>query len=383
MKLETLLARLTDNTDVNDPFGASQFPIYQSATFDLKKQTGEKLYDYSRTDNPTRNALEDIFAKAENGAGCVCTNTGIAAVALLFETVLRSGDSILVESDLYGGTNRLLNILTEKYCINSFRADFTNPEQVESFMTGYQIKLVLCESPTNPSLKIIDLASIAELCRKHGCLFAVDNSLATFVAQRPLELGADFSVFSTTKYISGHGCAVSGAIVAADPEWARKMAYYSNAAGRAQSPFESFLVSLGLPTLVYRMKVHEQNALEVAKYLKQRSDVAKVTFPLLPDHPQYELATQQMSICPGLITVEMDTIEKSETLIKRLTLFGEKASFGNSDSRIEQPSKISHASFSEEELHALGITKATLRLSIGLENVNDLIQDLEQALNQE
>jgi cystathionine beta-lyase len=380
MELETLLARISDNCKINDPYGATHIPIYQTATFDLKKQSSDQIYDYSRTNNPTRNALEDIFTIAENGAGCVCTNTGLSALALLFETVLKTGDDILVEMDSYGGTYRLLKIFTEKFGIKVHSTDFVDLRNVESFLIEENIKLVICESPTNPGLKVLDISEVAKLCKKYNVLLAIDNSLATFASQKPLDLGADFSVFSATKYISGHGSVISGALVSKSEEWVEKMAYFSNAEGRAQSPFDAFLISIGLPTLTYRMKIHEQSALKVADYLTSRNDIVKVRFPFLPSHPQYELAKRQMKVCPGVLTIQMESTKIAEKLIKKTKLFGEKASFGTADSRIELPAKISHAAYSDEDLTGIGITKSSLRLSIGLENVDDLINDIETAL---
>lgn len=380
MRLETILARITDNCSINDPYGSSHLPIYQTATFDLKKQSGEKIYDYSRTDNPTRNALEEIFTIAENGSGCVCTNTGLSAMALLFETTLKANDSILIGLDCYGGTYRLLKVISEKYGINVHYIDFIETEKVEEYLKNNSVKLVLCESPTNPGLKIIDINKISGLCKKYNAILAVDNSLATFASQKPLDLGADFSISSATKYISGHGCIVAGFIVAKDPEWAEKLRYFANAEGRTQSPHDAFLISLGLPTLPYRLQVHEQNALKIAEYLTGRNDIKKVIFPGLENHPQYSLAKKQMKYIPGILTIEMNSMEKTDAFVCKTKLFGEKASFGSSDSRIEQPVKISHHCYSEEDLNAIGITDTTLRLSIGLENVDDLISDIDIAL---
>ena len=380
MELETILARITENASVHDPYGASHTPIYQTATFDLKKQSGSKIYDYSRSDNPTRNSLEDIFTLVEEGSGAICTGTGIGAVALLFETVLQTGDTVLAEIDCYGGTYRLLHILRDKYKINVHYTDLTDYKNVDAYLKKNVVKLVICESPTNPGLKIIDVKRLAALCYDAGTLLAVDNSLATFASQKPLTLGADFSLFSATKYISGHGATVAGVIVSKDKAWAEKVSYFSNAGGRSQSPFDSFLISLGLPTLTYRMKAQEANALLIAKYLSTRSEVQHVAFPFLESHPHYTLAKKQMKICPALITLEMKDMETAEKFIKNSKLFGEKASFGSPDSRVEQPSKISHASYSNEDLKAIGITKQTLRLSIGLENPDDLINDIDAAL---
>lgn len=380
IKLETLLARMSDFTSIKDPYGSTHIPIYNTATFDLKKQSGDEIYDYSRTNNPTRNALEDIFTLAEEGKGAVCTNTGLSALALLFDTVLKTGDTILVEKDCYGGTYRLLNMLSEKYAVNVIFTDFTNIKDLEESIINNSPKLLLCESPTNPGLKIIDIKETALIAKRHNTLLAVDNSLATFASQKPIILGADFSLFSATKYISGHGSVISGAIVVNDDEWVQKLKYYSNAQGRAQSPFDSYIVSLGLPTLPYRLKIQERAALKIAEFLLNRDDVASVKFPFLQQHPQHELAKRQMKICPGLITVDMKTYEKALNFVSKTKLFGEKASFGTCDSRIELPSKISHASYSDEDLLAIGITKSTLRLSIGLEDCDDLINDINTAL---
>jgi len=381
MKLETLLANIVHYCDVEDAKGASHLPIYNTATFDLKRQKGEdKIYDYSRSDNPTRNAVETIFAKAEGGAGCTCTNTGISALALLFDTTLKAGDSILVEKDCYGGTYRLLNVLQEKNNIQTKYVDFSNLAAIEEIIKQGDFKLVLCESPTNPGLKILDLAAIAALAKKYQILFAVDNSLATFASQRPLEWGADFSVFSTTKFVSGHGSVTAGALVSKDKTWAKKIKYLSNAEGRAQSPFDAFIVSLGLPTLLYRMRIQEASAMKIAQVLKSHPDITEVKFPGFEDHPQHSLAKKQMNIIPSVLTINLVSEIKAVQLIKSTKLFGEKASFGTADSRMEIPSKMSHASFSEKDLAEIGLTKSTVRISVGLEDTQDLIDDIVNAL---
>lgn len=382
MKIETLLANLTLNSDFKDPYGASHFPIYNTATFDLKKQEGnDRIYDYSRSDNPTRNALENIFAKAENGFGCVCTNTGIAAISVLFETVLKNGDTVLVENDSYGGTYRLLKVLSEKNNIKTIYTDFTNHNLVEEELQNNKIALILCESPTNPSLKIIDLEAIGNLSKKYETLFAVDNSMATFVSQKPLDLGADFSVFSTTKFISGHGSVTAGAVVSKTKELHQKVRFFANAYGNAQSPMDVFLTSLGLPTLVYRMKAQEESALKIAKFLKNIPKINSVKFPALEDFEQYKLAKKQMKIVPAVLTIQLENEESANNLINNTKLFGKKVSFGTSDSRLEIPAKMSHATNSKESLASKGIDNATVRISVGLENTDDLIEDLSQALH--
>lgn len=380
MHIETLLAHLAEEGGVYDPYGASHLPIYQTATFDLKKQSGSKIYDYTRSDNPTRDALETVFAKAENGASCSCTHTGIGAIALLFETVLKSNSKILVEKDCYGGTYRLLQVYKDKYNIEVFFADFTDLLKIKNLLETENFDLVLCESPTNPGMKIIDIRELAKLAKSNDTKFAVDNSLATFASQKPLDLGADFSVFSATKYISGHGSTVAGALVSKSEEDGEKVAYFANAEGRSQNPFDVFLISLGIPTLPLRLKHHEQSAIQVSDYLEKHSKVNKLVYPGSKNHPQHELAKSQMKIFPGVLTVHLQDVETAEKLVASTRWFGEKASFGTADSRIEIPAKISHASFSKEDLLAIGIYPSTVRLSIGLEHIDDLLDDLENAL---
>ena len=378
--IETKLSHISSFAPFEDIAGASHFPIYNTGTFDLKKQNGDKIYDYTRSDNPTREMLENLFTNLEGGAGCVCTHTGIASVSLLFETVLKANSSILVEADCYGGTFRLLKIFKEKYNINVHFADFLDFDSLEKVLSQNDIDLVLCESPTNPGLKIIDLEKVANLSHKYNALFAVDNSLATFISQRPLELGADFSLFSTTKYISGHGAVVAGAIVAKTQELSQKIHYYANAHGRSQNPMDVYLITLGIPTLKIRMVEHEKVSIKIANFLQEQEYITKVTHPALTTHPQYELAKKQMTYIPGLFCADFKTLQLAEKFIANTKIFGEKCSFGSPDSRVEIPAKISHASFSKEELKAIGISEGTVRFSIGLENVEDLIEDIKQAL---
>ncbi len=379
--VETVLAHLSEQGGVKDPFGATHMPIYQTATFDLKKQSGEKIYDYTRSDNPTRESLENVFAKVCGGLGAVCTHTGLGAVALLFETVLKAGDQILVENDTYGGTFRMLKVYKERMNIAVHTADFCNHEAVESILKSNKIRLILVESPTNPGLKIIDLKAVAKLARTYGSIFTGDNSLATFYSQKPLELGAHFDLFSTTKYVSGHGSVIGGVLATNDPALLKDLRYFANAEGRSQNPLDVHAVSLGLPTLPLRMNAHQESALKIAQWLENHPKVTRVVYPGLKSHPQHELAKSQMKNFAGVITVDLESVELAEKLVANCELFGEKCSFGTADSRIEIPGKISHASFTAEELAAIGITASTVRLSIGLENTNDLIEDLSEVLN--
>ncbi len=381
LHVETDLAHIQDFASQADKHGSSHFPIYNTATFDLKKQSGNEVYDYTRSGNPTREVLENLFTHVEHGAGCVCTHTGIAAVGLLFETVLKAGSHVLVEADCYGGTFRLLKIFEDKYNVTVHFKNFLHVDELEEVLQNHPIDLILCESPTNPGLKIIDLEAVGKLSKKYDSLFAVDNSLATFISQRPLDLGADFSLFSTTKYISGHGSVIAGAIVSKTKELAKEIGFYANAHGRSQNPMDVFLISLGIPTLKIRMREHEKNALVIAKFLEKQSYISRVNFPALTSHSQYELAKKQMDFIPGLFSADFVSIELAEKFIQKTKIFGEKCSFGSPDSRIEIPAKISHATFSKAELEAIGILESTVRFSIGLENVEDLIEDIQQALS--
>jgi len=380
LHVETSLSHIAKFAPFEDVAGASHFPIYNTGTFDLKKQNGDKIYDYTRSDNPTREMLENLFTQVENGAGCVCTHTGIASVALLFETVLKANSQILVEADCYGGTFRLLKVFKEKYNVTVHFADFTKFDEMEEILKNNPIDLVLCESPTNPGLKIIDLEEVAKLSHKYHSLFAVDNSLATFISQKPLDLGADFSLFSTTKYISGHGAVVAGAIVAKTQDLAEQIHYYANAGGRSQNPMDVYLITLGIPTLKVRMREHQNLSIKIAQFLEEQDYITKVTHPALESHPQYDLAQKQMEYIPGVFCADFESLELAEKFIENTKIFGEKCSFGSPDSRIEIPAKISHASFSKEELEAIGIAEGTVRFSIGLENIEDLIEDIKQAV---
>lgn len=378
--LDTALCHLKEFAPIKDSTGASHFPIYNTATFDLKAQSGDNIYDYTRSGNPTRQTLENFFAYAENGSGAVCTHTGIASVALLFETVLKANSTILVEADCYGGTFRLLKIYKDKYNLNVIFANFNDLKGFENILKTSNVDLVLCESPTNPGLKIVDLAAISKICKKYKTLFAVDNSLATFISQKPLDLGADFSLFSTTKFISGHGSVIAGAVVAKKKEWFEKLSFYSNAFGRNQNPLDVFLISLGVSSLKVRMKAQEKSSKKLASWLENQDFIKRVTNASLKSHPQRKLAKEQMKIIPAVFCADFKSVELAEKFIKNAKIFGEKCSFGSPDSRAEIPSKISHASFSKAELEAIGISDSTVRFSIGFENLKDLKEDILKAL---
>lgn len=380
MKIETLLAHLNSQGGVKDPHGSSHFPIYQTATFDLKKQNSDEPYIYSRVENPTRLNFEQVLAKAEKAAGVVCTNSGVSAIHLMLDAVLKTGSHIVVERDLYGGTLHILNDYKARFDLQVTFVDFTQRTELEKVLSSSKVDLVHCESPTNPGLKVLDLADLANLTHQYNALFSVDNSMATFYGQQPLALGADLVVCSSTKYISGHGAVLSGYVATKTEE---HLAIIKNIAfiyGRTLSPQDVHTISLGLPTLAIRMQRHQETALELAKFLQALPVVREVKFPLLPDNPYYEITQRQMRAVPGVILVHFDTVETAEKLIARAKLFGEKASFGTPDSRMEIPSKLSHASYTEEELDQIGLLPSSVRISVGLEDIEDLKNDIIQAL---
>ncbi|QEN04234.1 PLP-dependent transferase [Thiospirochaeta perfilievii] len=375
-KIDTILAHLSENGGIKDPFGSSHMPIYQTATFDLKKQ-GDNPYDYTRSGNPTRESLENLLSKVCSGVGAVLTHTGLGSIALLFESFLRVNDHILVDKDTYGGTFRLLKYYRDRMNITLHFVDFLDLEKVENKLKSNPISIVLIESPTNPGLKILDLQQVGLLTKKYKTIFAVDNSLATFVSQRPLELGADISLFSTTKYVSGHGAVIGGAIVSNNKNLLKEIKYTANAQGRSQNPMDVHTISLGIPTLPIRLKAHQDSALKLATWLENHPRVKRVVYPGLKSHPQYETAKKQMSYFNGVLTVDFESEELALRVVEETILFSEKCSFGTADSRIESPGKISHASFTSDELREIGINPETLRISVGLEDIDDLIDDLK------
>lgn len=379
--IDTMLAHLSESGEVHDPYGASHMPIYQTATFDLKKQ-GDDPYDYTRSSNPTRSSLEFALAKVCGGLDSVLTHTGLGSVALLLETVLKVGDSVLIDKDTYGGTFRLLKYYEQRMNINLHFIDFLEYSSVEHKLSSEDIKLILVESPTNPGLKIIDIKRVSTLAKQYSTILAIDNSLATFASQRPLELGADISLFSTTKYVSGHGSVIGGAITTNNQELLEQLKFTANAQGRSQNPMDVYIISLGIPSLSIRLKAHEERAMVIAAWLEGHPKVTRVVYPGLKSHPQHELACRQMRFFNGVMTVDFKSIELAEYVVSKTTLFSEKCSFGTADSRIEIPGKISHASFSEQELLDIGIKASTVRISIGLESLTDLLNDLKGVLGE-
>lgn len=359
--------------------GATIPPIYQTATY-TQPELGRHLgYEYSRTGNPTRTRLEECLASLEGGAWGLAFASGLAATAAV-ASLLRPGDHVVAGEDLYGGTYRLFERVLAGYGVS-----FTYVAGAEA--EGYRralrpsTRLVWLETPTNPLLNLVDLAGVAEVSRRAGAILVVDNTFASPYFQRPLDLGADLVVHSTTKYINGHSDVIGGAVVGRSEEHRTAVAFYQNAAGGTPSPFDSWLVQRGLKTLPLRMREHARNAQAVAEFLVGQPLVRRVHYPGLPAHPGHELARRQMSGFGGMLSFEVEGgQEGARRFFAGLRLFALAESLGGVESLACHPATMTHGSIPEEERLARGITPGLIRLSVGIEDVDDLIADLRGAL---
>ncbi len=354
-------------------------PIYPTSTFYFDAPGKNKGYDYTRSGNPTRSALEQNIAALEGGVGCSVTATGMAAItAVMF--YLKPGDHVVTGDDIYGGTYRLFKHVLSHWGIEFSFIRMRDPENVRKAITP-KTKMVWIETPSNPLLNIVDLEAVIKIAKEHNLMTAVDNTFLSPYFQRPLEFGADIVVHSTTKYLNGHSDVVGGAIVYKDKTVEERGRYLVNALGVSESPFDSWLVLRGVKTLAPRMEIHQANALAVAEFLEKHPNVKKVYYPGLKSHPQYALIKKQMKGFGGMLAFELDTTKVSmETLFKKLQYFSLAESLGGVESLIEQPWIMSHASMGEAGLKASGMTPETVRVSLGIEGTQDLIDDLTQAL---
>ncbi len=354
-------------------------PIYPTSTFRFDAIGKGRGYDYTRSGNPTRAALEENIAALEGGLGCSATCTGMAAVtAALF--LCKPGDHIITGDDIYGGTYRLFRYVLEPQGYKFSYLNMRDVDKVKKAVTP-QTKMIWIETPSNPLLNIIDLAAIISLAKKKEILTAVDNTFLSPYFQRPIEFGADLVVHSTTKYLNGHSDVVGGAIVYTNKKLEDRVRYLVNALGVSESPYDAWLVLRGVKTLPCRMEAHQANAIKVAQFLEKHPNVKKVYYPGLKSHPQQALIKKQMKGFGGMLSFELDTKKVSlQKFFSKMHLFNLAESLGGVESLIEPPWFMSHASMGEEALKASGITKETIRVSVGLENAKDLIKELEQAL---
>ena len=357
--------------------GAVMTPVYLTSTYVQSAPGEHKGYEYSRTHNLTRHALQDCLAALEGAKHGLAFASGLAATDALLH-LLDAGDHVVYSDDVYGGTFRLFDKVFRRHGLSFTPVDASDPGNVERAMTP-RTRMVWLESPTNPMLKIADLAAIAAIARARGALSVVDNTFATPFFQRPLELGIDVVCHSTTKYLNGHSDVVGGAVLTSDPALYQRIQFLQNAVGGVPSPMDSFLVMRGLKTLHVRMERHQENAFRVARFLEGHAQVEKVTYPGLPSHPQHALARRQMSGFGGMLTfVIRGGLPAARAFLSSLRIFALAESLGGVESLIEHPAIMTHASVPPETRAALGIADGFIRVSVGIESADDLIADLER-----
>lgn len=358
--------------------GAIIPPIYQTSTY-VQSGLGEHLgYEYARTHNPTREAVEANLATLEKGKWGIAFASGMAAIDALL-TLFRSGDQILVSHNVYGGTYRLFEQVRRKFGLHFRWVDTSDTLQVEREI-GPETRLVFLETPTNPVMALADIAAISELCHRKQILVAVDNTFLSPYLQRPLELGADIVIHSTTKFLNGHSDSVGGIVITSNQDVAERMRFVQNAAGAILSPFDSWLILRGTKTLAVRMRQHEENGRQVAHFLDQHPKVTAVFYPGLPAHPQHRLACRQQYGFGSLIAFRTGSLENAGKLLKNVRLCSLAESLGGVETLISHPATMTHASLPAEERIRLGITDDLVRISVGIEDVEDLTADLETAL---
>lgn len=360
--------------------GAMNVPIYQNSTFKQKVPGTWEEYTYTRTNNPTEEALRKSIASLEGGTYGVIFGSGLAAINAVTE-LFTAGDHIVSMADIYGGSHRLFTQFVQKRGIEFTFIDTTDISSIQESLRP-NTKLVYVETPSNPLLKITDLRALSKLTSGRGVLLAVDNTMATPYCQRPLELGADIVIHSTSKYLTGHTNVIGGAVVAKDKAMLDQLKFIHKATGGVPGPFDCYLTMLGLKTLAVRMRQHEQNALKIAEYLKSHKRIKKVYYPGLKDHPEHELAKQQMSGFGGILSFEMDGDEETaKKFIMSLELFSISISFGSVASLISYPAKMSHKDMPPDERRRRGFADTLIRISAGIEKDSDLIDDLDVALS--
>lgn len=359
--------------------GAVVVPIYQTSTFAQEAVGKHRGYEYSRTANPTRAALEQCIAALEGGAHGLAFASGMAAEAAVMQ-LLKPGDHTVAVDDLYGGTYRLFRRVLEPMGLTFSFVDGSDLKAVEKSLTEHT-RMVWVESPTNPLLKLIDIEAVSKLAHAHQALVVVDNTFMSPYFQRPLSLGADIVVHSATKYLGGHSDVIGGALVVNRQDLFERLAFLQNAVGGVPGPMDAWLVLRGLKTLAIRMREHEANARQVAEFLRGHRKVARVLYPGLADHPQRELARRQMSGFGGMISFEVKGgLEPARRVVERTQLFTLAESLGGVESLIELPAVMTHASIPAETRRAHGVADGLVRVSVGIEDAADLISDLDQAL---
>lgn len=365
----------------HDPaYGAVMPPIYQTSTYAQTTPGGHKGFEYSRTHNPTRKALEDSFASIENGKFGLAFGSGLAAIDAVLK-LLKPGDEVISTNDLYGGTYRLFTKIFEGFGIKFHFVGMENADKVEHFVNK-DTKLIWVETPTNPMMNIIDITAIAAVSKKHHILLAVDNTFATPYLQRPLDLGADIIMHSATKYLGGHSDVVMGALIVKDEKLAERLYFVQNASGAVCGPQDSFLVLRGIKTLHVRMQRHCENGEAIAKYLKTHPKIEKVYWPGFEDHPNHQIAKEQMDGFGGMISfvAKGNNFEEAIKIVENLKVFTLAESLGGVESLAGHPASMTHASIPKAAREKIGVVDSLIRLSVGIEDIDDLISDLKQAI---
>ena len=358
--------------------GAVNVPIYLSSTYVQEEIGKHKGYEYSRVSNPTRTALEENLAALEGGTSAHVFGSGMAAISALV-TMLKTGDHVICGSNVYGGTPRLFNQIVAHYGIDFSYVDTTDPANVSKAITP-KTKLVHIETPTNPMMQLTDIRAVADICNQHGVDLCVDNTFMSPYFQRPIEHGATIVMHSTTKFLNGHSDGLGGVLVCTKPEHAEKFAFIQKCTGGILSPFEAWLVLRGVKTLAVRMRQHDISGRVVADWLDAEPKIGKVFYPGLKTHPQYELATKQMSGFGSLISFETGSLHNANTLLKNMHVCTLGESLGGVETLISHPASMTHAALGEEGRAKIGITDGLVRISVGIEDVEDILADLKQAV---
>jgi cystathionine beta-lyase len=361
-------------------YGAVMPPIYQTSTYAQTTPGGHKGYEYSRTHNPTRNALENAFASIENGKYGLAFGSGLAAIDAVIK-LLKPGDEVVSTNDLYGGSFRLFTKIFQDFGIKFHFIGMNNASNIEAYINK-NTKLIWVETPTNPMMNIIDIKAVSKIAKSNNILLAVDNTFATPYLQQPMDLGADIVMHSATKYLGGHSDVVMGALVVNDKDLADRLYFIQNASGAICGPQDSFLVLRGIKTLHVRMQRHSENGRAVAEFLANHPKIENVYWPGFENHPNHEIAKSQMKDFGGMIsfTTKGNNYEEAIKIIEKLKVFTLAESLGGVESLSGHPASMTHASIPKEEREKTGVVDSLIRLSVGIEDIDDLIADLQQAL---
>ncbi|MEK4077666.1 MULTISPECIES: bifunctional cystathionine gamma-lyase/homocysteine desulfhydrase [Paenibacillus] len=365
---------------VGDPHtGAVSVPIYQVSTYEQESVGVHKGYEYSRTGNPTRHALEEVIKELEDGVRGFAFSSGMAAIHAVL-SLLKTGDHVILTDDVYGGTYRIFTKVLSRLGIESTFVDTTSPQALEKALQS-NTKAIYVETPTNPLLKVTDITAVAKWSKQHELMFIVDNTFSTPYWQTPLALGADIVLHSATKYIGGHSDVVAGLAVVNSEQLGEDLHFIQNAIGAVLGPMDSWLLMRGLKTLGLRMEAQERNTEQLVTFLNQHPAVSKVYYPGLPDHPQHKLASTQARGYGGMVSFDVGSAEKVDDVLSKVRYFTLAESLGAVESLISVPARMTHASIPYERRQELGITDGLIRISVGIEDVEDLLEDLKSALS--